>query len=90
MPNGFAFRGVVVLSPATPSDSIKDFEGLTLYEQETRLIGPYEASKYTLMSRGEEEVDSSVTVMGRMVGAQASEESEAECIEESERKRARR
>ena len=47
-------------------------------------------SIYTLMSRGEEEVDSSVTVMGRMVGAQASEESEAECIEESERKRARR
>lgn len=65
--NGFAYSGTAVLSPAASEDFKKESEKSDV-EIERALVRSYERSGYMVWVRGEEEVEGSVTVMGRVVG----------------------
>ncbi|KAK5129154.1 hypothetical protein LTR08_003795 [Meristemomyces frigidus] len=64
--NGYAFRGTVLLSPATSANYKKD-NGKSDVDVEAALVRSYEKSGYVVWKRGSEEVEGSVTVMGRVI-----------------------
>lgn len=67
---GYAFHGMVVLSPCTISDDTDKYrqeKDLEPFQQELVLRAFYARSGYSLLTEGTESADGTVTVMGRMV-----------------------
>ena len=64
--NGYAFQGTVLLSPAASADHKKK-NGKSEADVEAALIRSYEKSGYEVWKKGSEEVEGSITVMGKVI-----------------------
>lgn len=62
--NGYAFAGPFILWASTPTDVATDFEDLSQYEQESKLIKFYKSMGYDLWTRRKENGKDSMTIMG--------------------------